>query len=144
VDLGVYPGDGSSIAWGLNDLGQVVGESHPPFGSRPVLWDNDAARTPIALPLLPGDNYGTATAVNTLGQVLGQSAASVPGIWEVGPRRLVIWRDGGVFELQTLLDGSGAGWALTSANAINNRGQIVGLGVHNGQNRGFLMTPVSP
>ena len=42
-DLGTLPGDWSSLAWGMNDLGEVVGESHPPFGSRPVLWDNDAA-----------------------------------------------------------------------------------------------------
>ena len=32
VDLGVFPGDWSSLAWGLNNLGQVVGESHPPAG----------------------------------------------------------------------------------------------------------------
>ena len=49
-----------------------------------------------------------------------------------------------MFELQSLLDASGAGWTLTSATAINNRGQIVGTGLHNGQPRGFLMTPVSP
>jgi uncharacterized membrane protein len=142
VDLGVFPGDWSSLGWGMNDLGQVVGESHPPSGSRPVVWDNDAAHTPVPLPLLPGDNYGTATVINNLGQVLGSSAASVPGTWDVGPSRLVLWRDGGVFELQSLLDASGAGWTLTSAAAINNRGQIVGTGLYNGQPRSFLMTPL--
>jgi uncharacterized membrane protein len=113
------------------------------FRSRPVLWDNDGARTPIELPLLlPGDNYGTAAAINKLGQILESSAASVPGTWDVGPRRLVIWRDGGVFELPSLLDASGAGWTLSSASAINSSGQIVGTGLHNGQARAFLMTPV--
>jgi uncharacterized membrane protein len=144
VDLGVYPGDWSSLGWGINDLGLVVGESHPPFGSRPVVWGNDASHTPVELPLLPGDNYGAATAINNLGQILGSSAASVPGTWDVGPSRPVIWRDGGVFELRFLLDASGAGWTLTSAGAINNRGQIVGVGLHNGQPRAFLMTPISP
>jgi uncharacterized membrane protein len=143
VDLGPFPGDWSSIGWGMNDLGQVAGESHPSFGSRPVVWNNDAAHTAIELPLLPGDNYGMASRINSLGQILGSSAASEPGTWNVGPTRLVLWRDGGVFELQTVLDPvTGAGWTITSFSAINNLGQIVGTGVHNGQSRAFLMTPL--
>jgi uncharacterized membrane protein len=153
VDLGPFPGDWTSIGWGMNDLGQVAGESHPAFRNRPVVWNNDAAHTAYELPLLPGDNYGTAYRINNLGQILGSSAASQPGTWNVGPARLVLWRDGGVFELQTLLDpATGAGWTITSASAINNSrpsasainnlGQIVGTGIHNGQSRAFLMTPL--
>lgn len=144
VDLGTFPGDWSSIAWGMNNLGQVVGESHPPFGSRPVVWNNDAAHTAIELPLLPGDNYGSATRINDLGQAFGWSALSQDGTWNVGPEKLVLWRDGGVFELQSVLDPeTGAGWTLLNANGINNLGQIVGLGVHNGQNRAYLLTPIA-
>jgi len=143
-DLGTLPGDWSSLAWGINDLGKVVGESHPPFGSRPVLWDNDAAHTAVELPLLPGDNYGSATSINNLGHILGSSAYSIPGTWNVSPSRLVIWRDGGVFELQSLLSPvTGNGWTLTSVSGINNLGQIVGFGSHNGQPTPFLMTPVA-
>lgn len=143
VDLGTLPGDWSSIGWGMNGLGQVVGESHPPFGSRPVVWDNDAAHTPIELPFLPGDNYGSASAINNLGHVLGWSAVSQDGTWNVGPQRLVLWRDGAVYELQAVLDpNTGAGWTLSTAAAINNQGQIVGLGVHSGQNRAYLLTPM--
>jgi len=143
VDLGTLPGDWTSIAWGMNDLGQVVGESHPPFGSLPVVWNNDAAHTATELPLLPGDNYGSATAINNLDQALGRSAYDVPGTWNVGPSQLVLWRDGGVFPLQQVLEPvSGAGWTITTASAINNAGQIVGLGVHNGLNRAYVMTPI--
>lgn len=145
VDLGTLPGDWSSIAWGINDLGEVVGESHPPFGSRPTLWDSDTAHTAYALSLLPGDNYGSATAINHLGQIVGWSAYAIPGTWNVGPSRWVIWRDGGVYELRSLLDPvTGAGWSITSVAAINNLGQIVGTGIHNGQSRAFLLTPVAP
>lgn len=134
--------DWSSLAWGMNDLGQAVGESHPPFSSRPVLWDNDGTHTPVNLPLLPGDNYGVATAINNLGHILGSSAYSTPGTWDVGPSRVVIWRDGGVFELQSLLDPvSGEGWTITSVSGINNLGEIVGSGLHNGQAAPFVMTP---
>jgi uncharacterized membrane protein len=143
VDLGVFPGDWSSLGLGMNDLGQVVGESHPPFSSRPVMWDNDAAHTPYALPLLPGDNYGAATAINRLGQALGRSAWAVPGTWNVGPARLVFWNGGEAFDLQNCLDpATGAGWTLITAAAINNNGQIVGLGIHNGLNRAYLLTPI--
>lgn len=142
VDLGVYPGDWSSTAEGLNNVGQVVGTSHPPFGNRPVLWDNDAAHTPITLPSLPGDNSGNATAINNLGQVLGSSYYMTPGTWDSTPGRLVVWRDGGVFELQSVLDPvTGEGWTVIFAGAINNVGQIAGYGVHNGQTRAFLLTP---
>ena len=143
MDLGTLPGDGSSIGWGMNDLGQVVGESHPAFSSRAVIWNNDAAHTGYELPLLPGDNYGAATKINNLGQILGSSALSEPGTWNVGPSRLVIWRDGGVFELQSLLDpATGTGWAILSASAINNLGQIVGTGMHNGATHAILLTPM--
>jgi uncharacterized membrane protein len=139
------PADWSSIAWGVNDLGQAVGESHPPFLSRPVLWNNDAAHTPVALPLLPDDNYGVAFAVNSLGRAIGTSAYAVPGSTNVGPSRFVIWRDGGVFDLQMLLDPvSGAGWTVIGVSAINNLGQIVGAGLHNGQQVAFVMTPAIP
>jgi uncharacterized membrane protein len=137
--------DWSSLAWGMNDLGEVVGESHPPFGSRPVLWDNDAAHTAIELPLLAGDNYGSATATNNLGHILGSSAYGTPGTWDVGPSRFVIWRDGGVFELQSLIDPvTSNGWTITSVSGINNLGQIIGFGSHNGQPTPFLMSPLAP
>jgi len=139
------PGDWSSLTWGMNDLGRAVGESHPPSSSRPVLWDNDGTHTPTTLPLLPGDNYGLATTINNLGHILGSSAYSTPGTWDVGPSRFVIWRDGGVFELQSLLDPvTGNGWTITGVSGINNLGQIAGVGLHNGQSAQFVMTPMAP
>jgi hypothetical protein len=140
-----FPGDATSLAWGVNDLGQAAGESHPAFGSRPVIWKNDAAHTPAELPVLPGDNYGAALAINNLGHVVGTSAYAVPNTWNVGPSRFVIWRDGGVFDLQSLLDPvTGSGWIIKSVTGINNLGQIVGSGLHNGTAAAFVMTPVGP
>jgi uncharacterized membrane protein len=139
------PGDFTSIAWAVNDFGQAVGESHPPSSSRPVIWGNDAAHTATALPLLAGDDYGVALAVNNQGQAVGTSAYAVPGTWDVGPARYVVWRDGGVFDLQTLLDpASGNGWTITSVAAINDLGQIAGSGLHNGQPATFVLTPMVP
>jgi hypothetical protein len=140
-----YPDDWSSIAWGVNDLGEAVGESHPPFGSRPVRWNNDAAHSVADLPLPAGDNYGTAIAINNFGDIIGWSASVVPGTWNVGPSRPVVWRNGAVFALQSVVDPvSASGWTLTSVSAINNRGQIVGAGVHDGQQASFVLTPFVP
>ena len=45
--------------------------------------------------------------------------------------------------LSTLLP-SGSGWTPILATGINNAGQIVGIGTHNGVVRGFVMTPPAP
>lgn len=144
VDLGVFPGDWSSLANGISDLGHVVGSSHPPFGSRPVLWNIDAARTPIELPVLPGDNQGSATAVNKLVQVLGSSWYGTPGTWDRTEGRTVLWRDGAVYPLQELLDPlTGGGCTVRAATAINNVGQITAAAVCDGSLRAVLLTPLS-
>lgn len=138
-------GDWNTIAWAINDLGQAAGVTNGPFSSRPVIWKNDSTHTPVGLALLPGDNYGVASGINNLGEVIGTSAYAVPGTWNVGPSRFVVWRDGGVFDLQSLLDPvTGAGWTITNVTAINNVGQIAGSGVHNGQSAAFVMTPAVP
>ncbi|MBN9692287.1 MAG: hypothetical protein J0M24_18730 [Verrucomicrobia bacterium] len=140
VDLGVFPGDSSSVAEAINDHGQVAGTSHPAFGSRAVIWNNDANHTVAELALLPGDNYGGAYALNNLGHALGYSAYGVPGTWDIGPAQIVIWRDGSVFPLQSLVDAN-SGWVITQAAALNHQGQIVGQGTRNGQTHALLLTP---
>jgi uncharacterized membrane protein len=130
-------GDGGSFAWAVNDVGVAVGDS----GWRAVLWMNDAAHMPVQLPMLGADNFATARLVNNLGHAVGFSGVlgTAPA---TGTSRVVIWRDGGVFELQSLLEPvSGAGWTITSVSAMNGIGQIVGSGWYNGQLRNFVMTP---
>ncbi len=72
--------------------------------------------------------------VNNYGQVVGRvvdPTIDVAFIWDSG---------NGIRDLNTLIDPS-LGWHLTEANAINDNGQIVGWGEHNGQTRAFLLTP---
>jgi probable HAF family extracellular repeat protein len=132
-----FPGDWTSIAWGVNEMGQAVGESHPPFHTRAVLWLDDAAHTPVDLGALAGDSDSSATAINAQGQVIGTSVSPS------GVGRPFLWQTGQMTELGSLLDASGAGWTIQSATAINSLGQIVGTGLYQGQSRAFLMTPAA-
>jgi uncharacterized membrane protein len=142
VDLGVLPGDSTSNASSLNDLGQVVGASHPPFGSRPVAWQNDAAHTAVELPLLPGDNYGSADFINNSGTMIGLSAASQPGTWNIGPTRIVIWIAGVAYDLQSLVPQTADGWTIVEVKSINNLGQIAAVASRNGLSRAVVLSPV--
>ncbi|NIR03362.1 MAG: PEP-CTERM sorting domain-containing protein, partial [Gemmatimonadales bacterium] len=81
--------------------------------------------------------WGEATDINDSGQVVGWSKLSDTNF------RALLWdADGGMSDLNDLLDGSATGWTLASAEGINNLGQIAGVGFHDGQVRAFLLTPV--
>lgn len=142
-----FGADWTSLAWAVNDAGVAAGESHPGVGdvmNRPVVWNNDATHTAVNLPMLPGDNYGVATAINNAGQVVGWSTSATfgPGGYVYGPTHYVVWRDGRAADLMSMLDPmSGAGWTITQVAGINNRGDIVGLGTHDGRSAAFILTP---
>ena len=80
-------------------------------------------------------SYGNA--VNDLGQVIGtysDGTYGYPYLWD---------SDSGMRPLNNLLDPvTGAGWTLFEADDINNVGQIVGNGFHNGVLRAYLLTPI--
>lgn len=46
-----------------------------------------------------------------------------------------------MLDLNSLLADT-TGWELTSAIEINNLGQIIGSGLLNGEQRGFVLTPI--
>ena len=56
--------------------------------------------------------------------------------------RAIVWADGQLHDLNDLIAEGGAGWRLTSAQAISPRGLIVGEGVLNGVRHAFLATPL--
>jgi probable HAF family extracellular repeat protein len=72
-DLGVLPGDISSTAAGINNVGQIVGYSNDAAGHlRAVLWQNG---TMIELSTLAPDFAGSlvlATDINDFGQITGR------------------------------------------------------------------------
>jgi probable HAF family extracellular repeat protein len=77
--------------------------------------------------------------INRAGVVVGKM--QVPGGQFVNFHAFVTV-NGKMTDLNTLIP-PGSGWVLDEAYSINDAGQITGYGEHNGQTRGFLLTPVS-
>jgi len=150
-DLGTLGGDNGTANW-INDHGDVVGRADlggpTPQLHDAVLWTEGKAAD---LGVLPGDACSNAYFVNAHGQVVGTSEnehyCSIPVgqhafLWEAG-RPMV--------DLNTLVQ-PGTNLTLTYAVAINERGEIAGLGVPAGCavedvelcGHAFLLIPCGP
>jgi probable HAF family extracellular repeat protein len=132
-NLGKLPGYDSSSASAINDLGQVAGESDCitcRLATHATLWSK-AKGSMLDLGVLPGAASSWAYGINNAGQVVGSSSNGHAFVWSPST---------GMLDLNNLIQAN-SGWALEAGNAINDQGQIVGFGLHNGQGVGFLLTP---
>lgn len=132
--LGTLGGE-SSQAMAINDLNNVTGVADTAAGfPHAFLYELTADGSVVTrtdLGTLGADaSYGYG--LNNAGHVVGTSDA-----------RAFIWRDGTMTDLNAMIDPAG-NWQLIAAAGINDDGQIVGWGVHDGLTfRAFLLTPAS-
>lgn len=115
-DLGALPGDSSSVAWGINQRGDLVGWSNGPNGYRAFVFTDAGGM--LALPGLPDKPRTIARRINDAGDIVGTADA---GGTDIG--HAVRWRGGVIKDLGTLALAAGAyseGWG------INNFGDVVG------------------
>jgi probable HAF family extracellular repeat protein len=156
-----------SVANDINDRGTVVGWSDSGLGGfapSPFLWRRG---TLTGLDLTPaGDDVATPSRINNAGEVVGQSnslatgefhavllshgnpislglgsATSINNCGQVvgqGPGGAFLYQKGTRIELNSVLP-PGSGWSLAFASDINDRGQIVGGGFHDGAFHAFLL-----
>ncbi|MGH9666312.1 MAG: hypothetical protein ACRD9L_17935, partial [Bryobacteraceae bacterium] len=128
-------GGANSYAMALNDAGQVAGSSSLASGATHAFLYTDGAMRDLGS--LGGSSY--AYGLNSSGEVVGYSSLSGGG-----DSHAFAVINGVLFDLNNLL-APGSDWLLTAAYGVNESGQIVGTGWHDGQLHAFLATdPPSP
>jgi probable HAF family extracellular repeat protein len=138
--LGTLPGFANSEARAVNSIDQVVGTATAGTSAEAFLWQGG---TMTALGLLPGLADSRAWDVNNFGAVVGRADNAGSGVGAAA----VLWDSSlQIVDLNTLIPAADqAHWTLTDAFAINDQGDIAGVGFFNdGQTsgrRGFLLTP---
>lgn len=86
---------------------------------------------------LSGCDYGEAFGITDDGLIVGQSLES--GV--TGRGFATIWKDGQVYNLETLVPNLDPAWELHGAFDVSDDGKIVGFGVYNDQFTAFMLTP---
>jgi probable HAF family extracellular repeat protein len=132
-DLGTLGGS-TSEANDISDSGIVVGVSFTSqLEVRAFKWQNGQMT-----------NLGSPTLLNSRAYAVNDSAQIVGNYSDGTTTQPLFWDSAGVmYDLNTVLDPiTGTGWNLRHAFNINNRGQIVGQGIHDGALRAYLLTPV--
>jgi probable HAF family extracellular repeat protein len=112
IDLGMLPGDTTSVANNINNLGQIVGVSSSPNTSHAVIWEHGKIRS---LDPLPGGHNTAAQAINNEEVIVGSADT------RTGQTHAVEWRENKVIDLGTL-----AGDVSSIALDINDRNEVVG------------------
>ena len=123
------PGGTYSAAYGINELGQIVGISNDATNAfNATLW-NTKTGTITDLGTLPGFLFSVALGINSQGQVVGYSSdfcrlCEVPKMTTIGPKNnATLWnlKTGEIIDLGTLPGGK-----YSYAHGINELGQIAG------------------
>jgi probable HAF family extracellular repeat protein len=121
-----------TIAIAINNKGKIVGAdiSEREESVRAMLWESEQGKE---LPLPSGFSDSFAIDISDSGIIVG-------GAFSEEDITACAWKDGKAHDLNKLLP-SGSGWTLYFASSINAKGQIVGIGEHNGQLHAFLLDP---
>jgi probable HAF family extracellular repeat protein len=154
VDLGTLGVGWSSVAWDINDAGEVVGASATiagdPASCRPTpgfcnrefhafYWSESDGMVDLGTLDNALGSISQAIAINESGQVLvnSQTAPQTGQPGDLGPMHAFIWTSGGGMQDLGALGGAGAS---TQAFDMNNAGQVVGYSGVPNNTHAFIWT----
>lgn len=120
-----------AVAKAINDLNEIVGYIGYAGQHRACIWTYHRDR--IAFRRLSPKNT-EANSINNSGQIVGNLILSD------GTAHAVSWSNYVMRDLNSDVSNS-SDWTLVDARSVNNRSQIVGLGLHDRHLRAFMMTP---
>lgn len=121
-----------SSVFAINNAGHAVG--HRKMGTTHRAFFYKGAGIEDLKPLAGDDS--TALGINAKDEIVGTAASAL------GNRHAVLWRNGTPLDLNEVIPAA-SGWLLTRANAINDRGDIVGTATFEGATHAFLLSAVS-
>lgn len=128
----------------INSAGQVAGDFNFEGISRGAFLYTPGSGSVSLLP--SPDGYALSYGIDDGGRIVGEMQLIENLYTEnptIGPVQAFLFSGDSFTDLNTLLDpAGGAGWDLRTARDINALGQIVGIGLRNGVEHGFLLTPV--
>ena len=138
----------------LNDAGQTTGQAPYSYtningtysSSEAAFWDPTIGLQVLGFPtdtVLPAGDFWTwsySIGINNSATTVG--IAGWAGFAARGGNTVWIWSAAtGMLDLNVNASIQASGWVLQTPYAINDKGQVVGTGTHNGQTRAFLLTP---
>jgi probable HAF family extracellular repeat protein len=128
-------GGNSSYAMAINDARQVVGHATRADGHLEAFLYYNGSLTGL----------GTLGGVASMAYGLNQSGAVVGSSWTAGDATMAafLYANGQMKNLNDLV-APNSGWHLLAAHGINDRGQIVGTGLYNGEQFAVLLNPIAP
>ncbi|HEV2484056.1 MAG TPA: hypothetical protein VGT08_00850 [Terracidiphilus sp.] len=137
IDLGNLGGKSNNLPHGMNNLGQVVGESDLPGDQTAHAFLASAGTKMQDLGTVGSDTYSFGFGINDAGEIVGLSANA-----DFSVIRAFIRQDGALVDLNTLVTGNNSLYLLTAC-FVNSRGEITGIALdQNGAEHTYLATPV--
>ncbi|HET6246368.1 MAG TPA: hypothetical protein VFE47_01620 [Tepidisphaeraceae bacterium] len=132
-DLGTLPGGALSISYAINATGQMAGAAK--------IGNNENAFICAAGKFT---NLGTLGGSSSLAYGINNSAAAVglSAIKGSTTTHAFVYHGGKMYDLNQEI-APGSGWTLLGAFAINNAGEIAGMGMIHGKTHGFLLIPIA-
>lgn len=140
-EMVTFPGLGGSSVWvtSINNQGDLAGFSNM-LGNpqnthhfHACLWRDGVPSDIDGL----NSRRSITRKMNNLGDVVGYFFPP-----QANESEAFLYTNGTMHELNRLLDASGDGWVLQSADAINDSRQIAGMGLHHGRLASYVADPV--